>query len=142
MSFATAFALLWRRIRQIDLSPEALLTTLSFARRVRASGGDITCGRGQAVLLKATQTEVSDNASRGVSRMLAADVGGTHARVALVDATRADTLEVRCYEKYACAEFPGLGAILKAFVGGLGASDAASIDGGAIACAGYELDGV
>ena len=94
------------------------------------------------MLLQATQTEVSGGASRSVSRMLAADVGGTHARVALVDATRADTLEVLRYEKYACAEFPGLGAILKTFVAGLGTSDAASIDGGAVACAGYELDGV
>jgi glucokinase len=94
------------------------------------------------VLLKAAQTEVSGSGSRSVSRMLAADVGGTHARVALVDATHADTLEVLCYEKYACADFPALGTILKTFVDGLGASDAASIDGGAIACAGYELDGV
>ena len=94
------------------------------------------------MLAKATQKVESENAARNASRMLAADVGGTHARVALVDATSAGTLEVLRYEKYACADFPGLGAILHTFVAGLGADDFASIDGGAVACAGYELDGV
>ena len=73
--------------------------------------------------------------------MLAADVGGTHARVALVDATQAGTLELLRYEKYACADFASLGAILKTFVDSLGADAAADIHGGAVACAGYELDG-
>ena len=77
--------------------------------------------------------------TRSATHLLAADVGGTHARVALVDATRADTLEVLHYQKYACADFPGLGAILKAFVGSLGGSS--TVNDGAIACAGYVLDG-
>lgn len=74
------------------------------------------------------------------TRMLAADVGGTHARVALVDTTRADTLEVLRYQKYECADYPTLGATLKAFVDALGA-DGGTFHDGAIACAGYELDG-
>jgi glucokinase len=73
-------------------------------------------------------------------RLIAADVGGTHARVALVGIERAGArpLKVLKYEKYACAEFPGLGAILRAFIGTLGGSAA---DIAAIACAGYVLDG-
>jgi glucokinase len=94
------------------------------------------------VLSKVTQSGTHEDVRRSISRMLAADVGGTHARVALVDATHADTLEVLHYEKFACADFPSLGAILKKFVDGLGAGAAAAIHGGAIACAGYELDGV
>ena len=77
--------------------------------------------------------------TRHTKCMLAADVGGTHARVALVDATRADTLEVLHYRKFACADFSGLGAILKTFVDSLGAG--AAVNDGAIACAGYVLDG-
>ena len=90
---------------------------------------------------KVTQLAGHHGAAGAMSRMLAADVGGTHARVALVDA-HADTLEILRYEKYACAEFTSLGAILRTFVDNLDAAAADAIDGGAIACAGYELDGV
>jgi glucokinase len=71
-------------------------------------------------------------------RLLAADVGGTHARVALVSVeagTRA--VKVLRYEKYACADFSDLGAILKAFIATLDSR----VDRGAVACAGYVLDG-
>jgi glucokinase len=73
--------------------------------------------------------------------MLAADVGGTHARVALVAVEHgaARPVSVRKYEKYECADFPGLGAILRAFVATLGET---TVESGAIACAGYVLDGV
>jgi len=49
---------------------------------------------------------------------LAADVGGTHARVALVHvATAGDRgIEVLAYRKFACKEFPSLTALLKAFL--------------------------
>lgn len=49
---------------------------------------------------------------------LAADVGGTHARVALLRAPaggRRD-IEVLAYRKFACADFPGLPELLDAFV--------------------------
>lgn len=49
---------------------------------------------------------------------IAADVGGTHARVALVEAAGDRTVEVRAYRKYQCAEFPSLTAILSDFIDG------------------------
>lgn len=68
--------------------------------------------------------------------LLAADVGGTYARVGLVQAGGA-TPAVRRYHKYRCAEYPGLGAILKHFIDG---GDSSRVVHGAIACAGYALD--
>jgi glucokinase len=49
---------------------------------------------------------------------LAADVGGTHARVALVRVSRVGDrgLEVLAYCKFACKEFQSLSAVLKAFL--------------------------
>lgn len=49
---------------------------------------------------------------------LAADVGGTHARVALVRVSHAGDfgLEVMAYRKFACKEFPSLSELLKAFL--------------------------
>jgi glucokinase len=47
---------------------------------------------------------------------LAADVGGTYARVALVQASPERQIEVLAYRKLACADFPGLPELLQAFV--------------------------
>ena len=49
---------------------------------------------------------------------LAADVGGTHARVALVRAShgRDGGLEILTYRRFACREFPSLSGLLKAFL--------------------------
>ncbi|HEX7324550.1 MAG TPA: glucokinase [Rhodanobacteraceae bacterium] len=47
---------------------------------------------------------------------LAADVGGTHARVALLRAAAGDDVEVLAYHKFACADFAGLPELLRAFV--------------------------
>lgn len=49
---------------------------------------------------------------------LAADVGGTYARVALMQASPEDGREaaVLAYRKFACADFPGLPQLLQAFV--------------------------
>ena len=72
-------------------------------------------------------------------RLVAADVGGTHARVALVSVGRGGrALTVEKYEQYACADFAGLGAILRTFIETLGGTH---VEIGAIACAGYVLDG-
>jgi glucokinase len=51
---------------------------------------------------------------------LAADVGGTHARVALMRAPQdgGHGAEVLAYRKFACADFPGLTELLQAFVDG------------------------
>lgn len=57
-------------------------------------------------------------ASLATQPFLAADVGGTHARVALVQVSHtADYgLEVLVYRKFACREFPSLSELLKAFL--------------------------
>jgi glucokinase len=80
--------------------------------------------------------QVSSAAQGGL--LLAADVGGTYARVGLVE-TSAAAPAMWKYHKYRCAEYPGLGAILRHF---LKESDNTPIAHGAIACAGYALDDV
>lgn len=49
---------------------------------------------------------------------LAVDVGGTHARVALVRASQTGgrEIEVLAYRKFPCADFPGLAELLRAFI--------------------------
>lgn len=49
---------------------------------------------------------------------LAADIGGTHARVALVQPTRNPDggVELLAYREFVCAEFPNLPALLETFV--------------------------
>ena len=72
--------------------------------------------------------------------LLAADVGGTHARIGLVS-TRPDRrrpVTVLHYARYACAEWPGLAAVLRHFVDGLGGEY--RIGECAVAIAGYVLD--
>lgn len=61
--------------------------------------------------------------------LIAADVGGTHARLAWVDARGGDVL-LHGYRRYACAEFPSLAAILSEFIAereGAGPTPEASI---------------
>lgn len=70
-------------------------------------------------------------------RFVAADVGGTHARVALVEIDGDRAIDVQAYRKYRCAEFPSLTAILADFV----ADQGDSTDRMAIASAGLMLDG-
>lgn len=49
---------------------------------------------------------------------LAVDVGGTHARVALIRAAQegAPDVDVLAYRKFSCAEFPGLAELLRTFL--------------------------
>lgn len=70
--------------------------------------------------------------------ILAADVGGTHARVGLVRAASGGRLAVLAYRKYVCAEFPDLGAILRDFMEKEAGTAVAEC---ALACAGYALNG-
>jgi glucokinase len=70
--------------------------------------------------------------------MLAADVGGTYARVGVVH-YGSGAPAVAAYRKYRCADYPTLTAIFADFLGG---QDGAGITHGAIACAGYVLDDV
>jgi glucokinase len=73
------------------------------------------------------------------SLLLAADVGGTHARVGLVSRRPhgASPVTVLRYQRYACAEWPGLAAVLRHFVSGL--EGTAPIDQCVVASAGYVL---
>ncbi|PPU73281.1 glucokinase family protein [Xanthomonas melonis] len=70
---------------------------------------------------------------------VAADVGGTHVRLALVcespDARKPVT--VLDYRKYRCADYPGLAEIMSAFFAEMGC---APVRRGVIASAGYALD--
>jgi glucokinase len=77
---------------------------------------------------------------------IAADVGGTHARIGLV-VGRTDgsaPVEVLYYHCYTCAQWPSLVALLQDFIAQLAATPhaaaATQIDRCALACAGYVLD--
>ena len=71
------------------------------------------------------------------ARLIAADVGGTHARVGLVHASPGRTPFIVQQHKYACADFSGLAAILRSFMETVGIR---SLDHAAVAIAGV-LDG-
>jgi glucokinase len=69
---------------------------------------------------------------------IAADVGGTYARIGLARRAGAGGVEMLAYRKYLCADYPGLDAILQAFI----ASDVhVAVDRCAVAVAGYVIDG-
>lgn len=65
---------------------------------------------------------------------LAADVGGTYARVALVQVSAEREIELLAYRKLACADFPGLPQLLESFVQ---ATAAGRVRQCVLACAGY-----
>jgi glucokinase len=77
---------------------------------------------------------------------IAADVGGTHARIGLVigGAIGRTPVEVLHYHRYSCGEWPNLVVMLQDFVAQLAttphAAAAQHIDRCALACAGYVLD--
>lgn len=70
---------------------------------------------------------------------LAADIGGTHARVALMRASHegAGEVETLAYRKFVCAEFPQLSDLLQAFVD---ADAPAPVKHCVLACAGQVMD--
>lgn len=77
---------------------------------------------------------------------LATDVGGTHARIGLVvrNAVGKRPVSVLHYHRYSCADWSSLTAMLQDFVGQLGGTPYAAMQGQirhcAVACAGYVLD--
>lgn len=75
-------------------------------------------------------------------RVLAADVGGTHARMAVLDASRGMPLRALHYRVYRGADYANLPAIVDAFMASLADAriDASDMAGAVIACAGYVLD--
>ena len=92
----------------------------------------------------ASGSAVSGPASR--QPFLAADVGGTHARIGLVvgNPGGARPVSVLHYHRYSCADWSGLTAMLRDFVEQL--ANTPNADAGkqlrhcAVACAGYVLD--
>jgi glucokinase len=79
------------------------------------------------------------HASASIAPLIAADVGGTHARLALIDSPPRDgtPFVVARYEKYACGDFASLAAIVQAF---RDAHAAAPVERLALAIAGYVID--
>lgn len=66
-------------------------------------------------------TDHSDQSVRiPTTPFLAADIGGTHARVALVQASQngGHDVEVLAYREFACKDFAGLAELLQAFIDG------------------------
>jgi glucokinase len=90
--------------------------------------------KGQGVGKQANQREAMLTAR--AEAFIAADVGGTHARIGLVrPALAGGTFDVLRYERYACAEWPSLTAVLQDFVGHLDGQFA--VQHCAVASAGY-----
>jgi glucokinase len=87
-------------------------------------------------------------AAAGGEPFLAADVGGTHARIGLVAATPDSRrpVSVLHYHRYRCADWPDLGSMLRDFLaqlaGGDHAAPAAHPRRCVVASAGVVLDGV
>jgi len=87
------------------------LTPVSFA-----TDAALFASRGDA--METARNHPDLQASLATQPFLAADVGGTHARVALVRVSRSGDcgLDVLAYRKFACREFPSLWELLNAFL--------------------------
>ena len=99
---------------------------------------------GNAVDIGSRQPDARQPSAPAVAaglRFVAADVGGTNARVALVQADAAGRIEILDYRRYPCASHPGLGAILADFVAAHADAGTAALERMAIASAGVVLDG-
>ncbi|MEO9089019.1 MAG: glucokinase [Rhodanobacter sp.] len=98
--------------------------------------------------VRATARGTADSTREANQPFLAADVGGTHARIGLVSAERADGRPIRVlhFHRYRCADWSGLSAMLQDFVTQLAHTPHAAVAPGirecAVACAGYVLDDV
>ena len=76
--------------------------------------------------------------ARAHAVLIAADVGGTHARIALIEAGPAGgDFAIVEYRKYACADYPSLAAIIEAF---RAEARGGAADRIALAVAGYVID--
>lgn len=84
-------------------------------------------------------TSQGELARASAASLIAADIGGTHARVALLDAGPAgsDDFAILQYRKYACADYPSLAAIIEEFRATVLGDE---VDRIALALAGYVID--
>ena len=85
-------------------------------------------------MAEAARQEFANPSAAGTA-LLAADVGGTYARVALVNVS-GGVPQVSTFERYRCADFTSLASIFERFL----ADHRARVSRGAIAIAGYVLD--
>lgn len=83
--------------------------------------------------MAATTRQMTSPAARPGATLLAADVGGTHVRVGLVDPLAPQA--PLHYRKYACADYPGLAEVLQAFLAKV--PGGATVRNGVIASAGH-----
>jgi glucokinase len=86
----------------------------------------------------AVSQRFAHTAGASAAPFVAADVGGTHARVGLVRQLRDDSsaVQVEQYDKYVCADFPNLGVLLRQFLQSVGDVDVRRVS---IACAGVAV---
>lgn len=87
-------------------------------------------------MAEAARQEIFEAPDRGEAALLAADVGGTYARIGVVQ-FGGQVPQVSHFEKYRCADYPSLTSIFERF---LADSGRARVSNGAIAIAGYVLD--
>lgn len=116
---------------------QCTLTTLSINDQTPPGSAPSRCPEGAAVA-QAAKTHGERNPTR-LRRMLAADVGGTHARVGLVGQSPNGYGPVRVlsYRTYLCAEWPSLSAVLEDFVRSMAPEE--PLLACAVASAGYVL---
>ena len=98
-------------------------------------------GQADVVALR-SQAPFASSPVASASRFVAADVGGTNARIALVE-TDGERIEILDYRRYPCAQYTSLTAILSDFVGRQldAGQPRAAFERMAIASAGVVLDG-
>lgn len=98
-------------------------------------------GEPEVVALRPQAAFVSSAVASG-SRFVAADVGGTNARIALVESD-GERIEILDYRRYPCSQYSGLTAILSDFTGRQldAGQQRAAFERMAIASAGVVLDG-
>jgi glucokinase len=66
--------------------------------------------------MDAAVTQPGRSTAVSAQPFLAADVGGTHARVALVQASRERSVEILAWRKFDCRDYSGLPDLLRSFV--------------------------
>lgn len=87
------------------------------------------------------ETSTNVEPTRTTDAILAADVGGTHARLAMIPDSRKVADYAACEtQTFRCADYPGLAAIVAAYLERVGAYW--QVNSAAIAIAGVESDGV
>ncbi|HEX4481265.1 MAG TPA: glucokinase [Rudaea sp.] len=90
-------------------------------------------------MAEAARQEFANPSVAGDAPLIAADVGGTYARIGLVN-IGSGAPQVSTFERYRCSDFSDLSSIFQRFLGDHGSDGHARARRGAIAIAGYVLD--